>query len=71
MTEEEITKAAKDAWAVYEYRDTPGRLYHSCFEDAFALGARWMQESLQLTLTGTVDAEGNMYDFPPERFMEE
>ena len=29
------------------------------------------QESLQLTLQGTVDAEGNMYDFPPERFMEE
>ena len=29
------------------------------------------QESLQLTLQGTVDAEGNVYDFPPERFMEE
>ena len=42
----DLEQAAKDAWADYEYRDTPGRLYHSCFEDAFALGARWMQEQM-------------------------
>ena len=52
-TSEDLEQAKKDAWFNYEYRDTDGRLYQSCFEDGFELGAQWQKKHLQ----STVDAE--------------
>jgi len=42
--EEDLKEAAMDAWALYEYREHPKGLYHTCFVDGFKIGADWQKE---------------------------
>lgn len=37
-----LEEAAKDSWAVYEYRESPRGLYSTCYVDGFKAGAEWM-----------------------------
>lgn len=48
---EDLNQAKKDAWFNYEYCDTSGKLYHSCFEDGFVLGSKWKEEQLMKNST--------------------
>lgn len=35
-------EAAENAWAWYEYRESPKGLYSTCFVDGFKAGVEWM-----------------------------
>lgn len=37
-----LDEAAKDSWAVYEYRESPKGLYSTCYVDGFKAGAKLM-----------------------------
>lgn len=42
-----LDEAAKDSWAVYEYRESPRGLYSTCYVDGFKAGAEWMAGQFQ------------------------
>lgn len=47
-----MTKAeekAIDAWAIYEYREHPKGLYHTCFVDGYQEGYSQAEKDLALT----------------------
>ena len=44
---DDLEVAKKDAWFNYEYRDSNGRLYKSCFDDGFEAGAQWQFNQLE------------------------
>ena len=48
-----VDEAAEESWQNYEYRDIDGRLYHSCYEDGFKAGAKWMAGQGE-TIEGTL-----------------
>lgn len=49
-----MSKRAKekaiDAWAVYEYREHPKGLYHTCFVDGYKEGYEVAEKDLALTI---------------------
>lgn len=47
-----ISKAeerAMDSWAMYDYREHPKGLYHTCYVDGFKAGAKWAMEQGVIT----------------------
>ena len=40
---------AIDAWAIYEYREHPKGLYHTCFVDGYKEGYEQAEKDLALT----------------------
>ena len=40
---------AMDAWAIYEYREHPKGLYHTCFVDGYKEGYEQAEKDLALT----------------------
>ena len=40
---------ALEAWSIYEYREHPQGLYHTCFVDGFKQGYEQAEEDLALT----------------------
>lgn len=40
---------AIDAWSIYEYREHPKGLYHTCFVDGYKEGYEQAEEDLALT----------------------
>jgi hypothetical protein len=40
---------AIDAWAIYEYREHPKGLYHTCFVDGYKEGYKQAEKDLALT----------------------
>ena len=41
---------AIDAWAIYEYREHPKGLYHTCFVDGYKEGYEQAEKDLALTI---------------------
>lgn len=42
----DLTEAAENSWAVYEYREDPRGLYSSCYIDGFKEGAEWRKRKM-------------------------
>ena len=40
----DLTEAAENSWAVYEYRESPKGLYSTCYVDGFKAGAEWQYQ---------------------------
>lgn len=45
-----VEEKAIDAWAVYEYREHPKGLYHTCFVDGYKEGYEQAEKDLSLTI---------------------
>ena len=45
-----IEERAIDAWAIYEYREHPKGLYHTCFVDGYQQGYEQAEKDLSLTI---------------------
>lgn len=45
-----VEEKAIDAWAVYEYREHPKGLYHTCFVDGYKEGYEQAEKDLALTI---------------------
>ena len=44
-----VEEKAMDAWAIYEYREHPKGLYHTCFVDGYKEGYEQAEKDLALT----------------------
>ena len=53
----DLDEAAKDSWAVYEYRESPMGLYSTCYADGFKAGAEWQIEQFEKNRLAACDAQ--------------